>query len=163
MVEDFLTALRAGNYRSVAAEFAGISPRTVEDWIARAMGHGKRPARPHHIEFFRLVRQAEASAEVLVVGNLVARTKVDYNAAGYWLKNRRPSRWGPVADPESETPRVVDRSSHQTLIVVTPEQLGLAAESLLSAKRKEIPDGSGSGDRLAPLRILATDELLAED
>lgn len=90
----FLLLLRAGNYRYVAAEIAGLSPHTVDKWIQRGLGRDpRRPPRPEYVRFARLVREAEAFAEALVTNNLVELTRTNYSAALAWLRTRHPERW----------------------------------------------------------------------
>src|SRR5438046_4172454 len=86
-------ALQMGNYRNVAAVYAGISEPTFHRWMA--------DPRPEFREFRAVVEQAEAEAEVTVVANLVETSKRDYRAAIAWLERRAPDRWRPatVIDP----------------------------------------------------------------
>ena len=94
--ERFLIAIRAGNYREVAARMAGLNPHTVQGWIERGRGQKKNlPPTPEYVEFARLLDEAEAQAEGMVTGNVVARSRHDHNAGLAWLRTRYPQRWRP--------------------------------------------------------------------
>src|SRR5438046_7310897 len=78
-------ALLKGNCRNVAAVHAGISEPTFHRWMT--------DPRPEFREFRESVEQAEAGAEVAVVGNLVEASKHDHRAAIAWLERRAAERW----------------------------------------------------------------------
>jgi len=87
-------ALRKGNHRKVAAAYAGISEATFHRWMS--------DQRPDFRDFQAVVEQAEAEAEVEVVGNLVEASKRNYRAGVEWLERRAPDRWRP--DRELDPP-----------------------------------------------------------
>lgn len=92
--EKFMTALRARNRITAAARYAGLNPRTAEDWIARGRGlKVGRPAAPDYVRFARMVDENRATARVYVVGNVVARSRVDTAAAKMWLKVHGGPEW----------------------------------------------------------------------
>lgn len=139
----FLTAVRAGNYRSVAASLCGLSPRTVERWVARGRGKDPNyPATPDYVHFVRMLDEAEAAAEALVTSNLVQRTRVDTAAAALWLRTRHPERWGPdPAEVGETTPQtsVVNIDQRQQVVFLTPDQYPDLVRGLLAAKRAAAP------------------------
>jgi hypothetical protein len=140
----FLTAVRAGNYRSVAARLCGIAPKTVERWVARGRGRDPNyPATPEYVNFVRMLDEAEAAAEALVTSNLVQRSRVDTAAAAMWLRTRHPERWGaePVeaTDPTVQTASVVNIDQRQQVVFLTPDQYPDLVRGLLAAKRAATP------------------------
>lgn len=63
-----LTALRAGNFFSVACELAGISETAGREWLARGNGTTKRRGgAPEFAAFAEAVKKAESEAEVASV------------------------------------------------------------------------------------------------
>jgi len=62
--ELILACLRAGALLSEAADVAGISPRTLREWIARGEGRSGRPQTPKLKAFAVEARQAMAEARV---------------------------------------------------------------------------------------------------
>jgi transposase len=81
-------AIRAGNYAKVAAECAGISERTYDDWLQRGES-GDAP----FSEFARAVARASAEAEVEAVALICKAMHEDWRAALEYLKRRHPERW----------------------------------------------------------------------
>lgn len=65
-IQDIIVAaLRAGNYLSTAADFAGVPVGTVYEWIARGEGRDKdRPATPETAAFAEAVKKADSFSEV---------------------------------------------------------------------------------------------------
>ena len=92
VVGRFLQAIRAGNLRETAAEFAGISNATLYRWLC--------DPRPQFVAFQRAIVMAEAEVEVEVVSNLLRLSSKSPRAAAFWLSRRYPERW-PMARPES--------------------------------------------------------------
>ncbi len=87
VVERYLFAIRLGNYRSVAARMAGISPATHYRW--------QRDTRPQFVAFWAAVDRAEAQCEVEVTANIVRLSRRSTRAALFWLSHMYPERWGP--------------------------------------------------------------------
>lgn len=91
VVGRFLQAIRAGNHRETAAQFAGISNATLYRWL--------RDSRAPFVAFRRAVVMAEAEVEVEVVSNIIRLSSKSTRAAAFWLSRRYPGRW-PMARPE---------------------------------------------------------------
>lgn len=87
--ERILQALKAGNYRQVACEYAGVSYGTFSKWMAQGV---RRPATEYG-EFRKAVLEAERQAEVTCVARVMKATETDWKAAGWWLERKRSSRW----------------------------------------------------------------------
>ncbi len=82
-------SIREGNYRDVAAVWAGISVRTLRDWCTRA---SREPGGIHE-EFLRAVLEAEQAAEMAMVAVVVESAKVDTQNARWYLERKFPQRW----------------------------------------------------------------------
>lgn len=90
--EKIIEAVRAGAYRKVAAVFAGISERTLREWLVLGQSN---PQSAHGV-FRRRLREAAATAEITV-------SKVAYEAAARdpfyamrYLSVRWRKRWDPA-------------------------------------------------------------------
>lgn len=174
VLQRFLTALRAGNLRRTAAQYAGLSPGSVDNWMYRGQGHdAKRPPTPETKRFVALVLEAEATAAVLVTSNLVNRSRVSEQAAIFWLQHRYPQDWpkDPEAPGPAAGPVVIDqRVAHQQVLVLSGDEYPDLVAKLLEQKRveraaiappvevitEEAPRGSRHA-RLSSLRVESED------
>lgn len=87
-------AIRAGNFISVAARYAGVSEFTVHDWIKRGRGeHPERQASRVYVQFAHDVEEAEAHAEVAAVLHWRSAMPKDWRSASKWLETRYADRW----------------------------------------------------------------------
>jgi transposase len=89
-----LNALRAGNYASTAASYAGIHPATYYRWLERGDPSGHRRADLPYRKFAERVQQASAEAEIRDVTRISKAAETDWRAAGWRLSHRHPERWG---------------------------------------------------------------------
>ena len=87
-------ALRAGNYREVAARFAGVSSPTLKAWYAEGKKQSDKGRSSKFKDFYAAVNKAEADAETLVVGRLMAAAAHDVKAMAFWLERKHSQRWG---------------------------------------------------------------------
>jgi hypothetical protein len=126
--EKLLGALRLGNFRSIAARFAGISPAT----FYRAMADH----RPRFREFREAVEQAEATAEVQIIGNIVAASRTHPDVALKFAARKWPERWGPKAALRSaESDAVAPVPSVTTATITIPaDQVPEFVRQLFEAK-----------------------------
>ena len=88
----FLTSIRAGNDKKVAAAMAGISESTLYSWLEQAR---KPEADPEFLEFSESLTQAEAEAEVAAVARIQqAAQNGRWQASAWWLERKYGERWG---------------------------------------------------------------------
>ncbi len=85
-----LQALKAGNFRSVAARWAGVSERSLRHWIRL----GKTRPRSKLGHFRRQVLEAEQSAEMRMVALVMKAAATDAKHAEWWLERKASQRWG---------------------------------------------------------------------
>jgi transposase-like protein len=93
--------VRSGAFLEAAAEAAGISPRTLYDWLDRASGRpGSRPSTPKIRAFAKNVLKAKAQARV------GAETRVYRDKPEQWLKHAARSKDGVEGwtDPPKQAP-----------------------------------------------------------
>lgn len=83
-------SIREGNYRSVAAAWAGVPIRTLRSWLARGRTEGDGP----YCEFLHAVLEAENAAEMAMVAVVVTAAKADPLNARWYLERKFPQRWG---------------------------------------------------------------------
>jgi hypothetical protein len=90
-----IAAAAAGNTRRVCALAAGISERTLYDWINR----GEDEVEPY-LQFLQALHMAEAEAQVKAVANWQAAMPESWQACRDFLARRWPEDWGPKSRTE---------------------------------------------------------------
>jgi len=109
VVDNFLSALKAGNHVHVAADFAGIDQSTISGWIRRGARELTRAfteaekkdwKKPRFIKkeavyarFAQSVQQATAQAEVRLSTAVATEAQTNWVAAMTLLERRWPERW----------------------------------------------------------------------
>ena len=88
--ETIVQAIRAGNYASVAAEYAGVSESTFYNWLRRGREESEGPFRSFH----DAVRGAERESEVRAVAIVQKHMDGNWQAAMTFLERKHPERWG---------------------------------------------------------------------
>ena len=88
--EKVVSAIRAGNYAYVAAEYAGISSATFYSWLQQ----GNEAKRGVYREFLEAVKKAESEAEVRAVAIIQKHMEGNWQAAMTYLERKFPDRWG---------------------------------------------------------------------
>ena len=86
-----LDAVRAGNYREVAAPHAGVSAKTLRAYCAKKRDPVARAFRAALLE-------AEAAVEIELVGAIKKMATGDLKAATWYLSRKFPQRWAEKAD-----------------------------------------------------------------
>lgn len=125
--ETLLAAIKLGCRPSVAAQYARISPQTLQEWVRRGRGEDRRPATRPYVELVAAIEQAEAEAVVYVLGQLHRAMSRSPKAAMWFLENRDPYwRQRHLRDalpPPVESQRPPQAMPYSNRIVVTAEQL----------------------------------------
>ena len=88
--EKIFTAIRAGNYREVAARWAGVPLRTFWRWCQQ----GRKAKSGVYKEFWQALLEAELSAEINMVGLVMKAARDNAKHAEWWLRRKFPQRWG---------------------------------------------------------------------
>jgi heptaprenylglyceryl phosphate synthase len=86
--KSILADLATGNTRACAAGRAGVTDRTLRNWIAR----GKRGKKPF-VSFVSAVKKAERDAEAFAVRSIVAAGRKNWTAHAWWLERKFPEDW----------------------------------------------------------------------
>jgi hypothetical protein len=90
IIDDFIIALRAGNYLETAAAYVGVSKQTLFNWLRR----GARGQEKICVEFLDSVKKAQAESEIRDIATIVAASKTTWQAAAWRLERKHPGRWG---------------------------------------------------------------------
>jgi transposase len=96
VIERVALVVRAGGTFEVAAAVAGVSERTLYDWMhrgdpARAAGRDAL-----HRQLRAAVEAARAERETILVAQMTrAASRGSWRAAAWLLERQFPSRWGP--------------------------------------------------------------------
>ncbi len=88
--EKIVSAIRAGNYANVAAEYAGIGERTFYRWLQQ----GSEEEQGIYGQFRQAVKTAERESEVRAVAIIQKHMDDNWQAAMTYLERKHPSRWG---------------------------------------------------------------------
>jgi len=91
--EKIVSAIKSGNYASVAAAYAGITERTFYNWMA--WGRASEDEANIYFQFLHAVTCAEAEAEVRAVALVNRAMSDDWRAAIEYIRRKFPHRWNP--------------------------------------------------------------------
>lgn len=83
-------AIRGGNYRQVAAQWAGINRVQFSRWMKR----GEKETSGIHRDFRNAVLEAERAAEIAAVALVMKAASEDPKHAQWWLERKCHTRWG---------------------------------------------------------------------
>lgn len=91
IAERLVASLKSGQQRKAACAAAGIHPRTLRDWMARA------DAGDESLAALALdVGKAEADCESRAVASIQVQGREDWRALAWYLERRFPLQWGDV-------------------------------------------------------------------
>lgn len=95
--EKIVGAIREGNYFVAACRAAGISELTGYEWLRRGTNRARnRPTNELFARFAKAVAEAEAAAELKIVGEWRSKVPGSWEAAKEFLARRYPERWSPT-------------------------------------------------------------------
>lgn len=107
--QKIVQAIRAGNYVTVAVDYAGIDRSTFYRWMER--GRQQRTGMYH--DFHQAVRQAESFAEVRAVAILQSEMKENWRAALSYLERKFPDRWATGAQQHKHVQASDSEPNHE--------------------------------------------------
>lgn len=87
--DKIVAALKMGNYRSAAAKYAGVEPRTIREWITLA-NKGHQP----YLDFLDRIKVAEGEAEASLVATIRRAANDTWTAAAWLLERKHAPKWG---------------------------------------------------------------------
>ena len=87
-------AIRAGNYKEVACQFAGICSTTLRNWVSKGkQSESKGNDNCVYYHFLKGLEEAEAEAEVRNVAIVQRAAEKQWQASAWMLERRHPDRW----------------------------------------------------------------------
>lgn len=102
--ENIVLMLKLGNYIEAAAPFAGVTKKSIYNWMERgrreedrvnaAKGRKIRKAEKPFVDFLHAVEKAMAESEIRDVQVLYSAAKKDPKWAAWRLERKYPDRWG---------------------------------------------------------------------
>lgn len=138
-------AIRAGNYKEVACQFAGISGTTLRNWVNKGrQSEAKGNDNCVYYHFLKGLEEAEAEAEVRNVAIVQRAAEKQWQASAWMLERRHPDRWSRNDKHRLEVKAEVevdDRSSRDKLKGL----LDGIADRLREDTGDIKPDGTGGG------------------
>jgi transposase-like protein len=141
--------LRKGVFLHVAASIAGISHRTLDDWIARGEGrHPTRPSTPKLRRFAREVRIAQALARI------DAESRVFQASPAKWLRNA--ARTTPWSDGWTALPRAGRAVSAGGVLVELIDELDNASQADGQPRRGRPPGSISLTDEIQRMIVTFT-------
>lgn len=137
--EKICQAIRAGNYLETAAAYAGISKKTLHEWMRRGRRETERVEKAEgrarvrkkeapFVEFLHSVEKALAEAEVRDVILIGKAAEVNWQAAAWRLERKFPDRWG-----RRERQRPEERETGAKVVIINDKD----------EMRKAMGDGDG--------------------
>lgn len=160
VAEEFFKAIAEGCDRSTAAQSVGLSPRTVEGWVARGRGlDPDRSALPEYVNFVTQMDRVEATHRRMIVRVVTSEEVLRQHPeiARWWLAVHDPEHYGaPRSDRLTDNPEDLLRlpkpipeptvemtETHRTLSIPL-DQLGDFAKRVITIQRG-IPDAPIGG------------------
>ena len=87
--DKIVAALKMGNYRSAAAKYSGVEPRTLRLWVNRA-NKGEEP----FLSFVARMKSAEGESEASLVATIRRAANDTWTAAAWLLERKHAPKWG---------------------------------------------------------------------
>ncbi|NMG09784.1 hypothetical protein [Brasilonema sp. UFV-L1] len=91
--QKLLQAIKAGVGIENACYYAGVSHKTVREWVRRGEGTHERPTSNEFAEFAEELNRAVVAAEITLSARIMTASTNDWRAAAWWLERQRPERW----------------------------------------------------------------------
>ncbi len=88
--EQICLSLRLGNFRETAAAAAGVSSRTLRNWLRLAAANKD----PVYVKFAKALELAEALGETRDVAKMAKAGGEDWRSIAWRLERRFSKRWG---------------------------------------------------------------------
>jgi hypothetical protein len=143
--QKILLAVRGGNYRYVAARWAGTTERALQRWMLE----GKKHPKSKYGKFRKALIEAEQTAEIHAIKIVLDAAKKDAKHAQWWLERKQPARWGRQAVQKHELSgpggRPVEVNAEVKDHVPDPARVLAVLAILRSAGAAPLDDAAGGG------------------
>ena len=106
IAEAIIEILKRGNYLTTAADYVGVTPQTVYNWLKRGDELKEQPdedlteTERMFVSFFAGVKKANAFAEVKALDTIRNASATNWQAAAWMLERKHSERWGRVQRTE---------------------------------------------------------------
>ena len=134
-----VTALAAGNYLTVAVNYAGIDYSTFRNWMNRGERaveeRSRRRGDAPYVDFFTAVSSVETEAEVGAVAQLRGHFPTHPAAGQWWLERRHRERWAPARQVDADGNADRDNAA---LILVKGEQVNVFDRAAVLAEQRQL-------------------------
>jgi hypothetical protein len=100
--DEFIRLVRIGNFIEPAAIGAGVSQRSVYNWLERGEhdeAAGVSPNRSAYLRFLLAYREADATSERQLYAVIRQEAVQDWHAAAWILERKYRFRWGRSSQP----------------------------------------------------------------
>lgn len=114
VADKIVNALKMGNYRSAAAKYAGVEPRTLKEWITRA-NKGDQP----YLDLLDRMKSAEGEAEASLVATIRRAANDTWTAAAWLLERKHAPKWG-RRDMSWENTKRAEREAQRAQLAEIP-------------------------------------------
>lgn len=122
-------ALRLGATREHAASYAGISPRTLYNWLSK----GSTARNGMYLQFFQDVKKAEGENTVSMLGVIKTAAQTDWKAAAWCLERcrgyTRTNAIRVAIESQEEDVRERDAESAREMLMRKLEQIARTQEN----------------------------------
>lgn len=153
----FLELIRQGYSRHLAAPAAGVTRKTVAEWIKS--GRSATPRHAEHKKFAEEYAAAEAEGTMALYGKLLVLAADDTKAALALMRARGVPGFGPTAGDQARTSSAEAR-------LKTAQALRAETEARMASLRVEVAEAAAKGDTKVPgfglASLLADEELPVE-
>lgn len=86
--------LKIGQTMTTAAEYGGVSRKTVEEWIRRGEDRDRRESEEIYAAFAAAVKDAKLTSKIRNVTLITEAAKKHWTAAAWWLERNYPEEYG---------------------------------------------------------------------
>ena len=136
-VQKIISSVRLGLTYMRAAQLAGISHKTLNDWVNR----GKASESEQYVKFYEDLQKANAECEVRHAGSLAEASRYDWRASAWVLERRFARDWGRHLDGDQAWQEQLIAAGYQ------PEEIMNEAMEYIISQHPELAGIlSGSGD-----------------
>jgi len=127
-MDRIVTAIRAGNTREAAAQYAGVGETTLYRWLqtGRRSRNGSKCR-----ELWEAVKEAENDAELESVLIIREAARKSWQAAAWWLERRKHGAWGRKESLDITIRREAEKIAKETGLDV--EEIMAEAERIVAA------------------------------
>ena len=149
MIQKIATAFGYGNYGTVVADYVGVHPTTLGQWIRRGEElSGKDEGELDNderlfVELYNEVRKARSMSEMRAVERIRQAGERDWKANAWFLERTATSRWG-------RTERLELTGAEGGAIEVSAEAVERKLEALLANHASALEQGTIDAEVLEP-------------